>query len=96
MQENMTRIIHHMARSKHRLADIFETERRVVKQMSSMIGHLPAVDPSFGDLESLIEHAMDLNRSVTTYLNGLAGLEEALADNLALIVKELKEDEGEE
>ncbi|SDN59471.1 hypothetical protein SAMN04487897_103278 [Paenibacillus sp. yr247] len=93
MEEKIDSILKHMARSQHELARLLEAKRFVIVHMATMVEQIPDKDHSLGDIESLMEHSLGITKGVTGYLTSLADLTEALADNLAPIMKILKEDE---
>ncbi|MBD0381606.1 hypothetical protein [Paenibacillus sedimenti] len=96
MQDQITSILNHMAKSQQEMARTLEAKRFIVAHMASMVVQIPDRDPSFGEIESLVEHSLEVTKGITSYLNSLADLEDALADNLAPIVKAMKEHPSEE
>ena len=96
MQHQVTRIIEHMARSQAEMASILEAERHVTVHMARLVHEIPAELPGFPGIDALTEHAMSVTKNVAAYLNSLADLEDALADQLAVIVKIVDIPEGEE
>ncbi|MFC5447343.1 hypothetical protein [Paenibacillus aestuarii] len=96
MQEQITSILAHMAKAQHELARTLEAKRVVVAHMAMLVEQIPDHNPSFGEIDALMEHSLEVTKGVASYLNSLADLEEALADNLAPILKLMKEQPGEE
>ncbi|UJF32093.1 hypothetical protein [Paenibacillus hexagrammi] len=96
MQERISAIVEHMAKSQHELARTLEAKRSVVAHMAMLVEQIPDHGPSFGEIEALMEHSLDVTKGITSYLNSLADLEDAIADNLAPIMKAMKEQPGEE
>ncbi len=87
MHRQVTSMIRHMAESQQEMANILEANRHVAVRMAQLVHDIPPDNPSFQDIESLTEHSLNVSKSVAIYLSGLADLEEALAEHLALIVK---------
>lgn len=96
MQDQITSILEHMAKSQHELARTLEAKRFVVAHMAMMVEQIPDQNPSFGEIAALMEHSLGVTKGITNYLNSLADLEDAIADNLAPIVKAMKEKPSEE
>lgn len=96
MENKITSIIEYMAKSHLEMASILEAKRYITVHMANMIDQIPDINPTFGEIEDLIVNSLEVTKGVTNYLNSLATLEEAIADNLALIMKELKEQPSEE
>ncbi|KZE75067.1 hypothetical protein [Paenibacillus elgii] len=95
MHRQVTRMIRHMAASQQEMANILEANRHVAVRMAQLVHDIPPDNPSFQDIESLTEHSLHVSKSIAVYLSGLADLEEALAEHMALIVKivEIPDDE---
>lgn len=91
MEEKITSILEHIAKSQHKLADILEAKRIVVAHMAIMLNQIPDRDPSLGEIKPLMEHSLAVSKGIATYLNSLAELEDALADNIAPVVNMMKE-----
>lgn len=96
MQDQITSILEHMAKSQHELARTLEAKREVIAHMAKMVSEIPDQHPSFGEIEALMEHSLSITKGITSYLNSLAELEDAIADNLSPIVKAMKEQPGDE
>lgn len=96
MQTKITELIAHMANSHAEMAKIIEGSRHISVQMAGLINEIPDSQMNFPGVESLTGYSMDLCRSVTSYLNGLAEMEEAIADHLGCIMKELHPSSDEE
>jgi hypothetical protein len=90
LEQRTTNIISHMSRSYHELAKIIHAERQVTVHMSQLIGMIPD-RPTFQETGMIIDNAGSVTDSITAYLNGLADLEEAVAENLSYIVDALAE-----
>jgi methyl-accepting chemotaxis protein len=96
LQNRITANIKHMAKSQHELARILEAKRHVIMHMASMVEQIPDQNPSFGEVEGLMEQSLGVTKGVTSYLNSLADLADAIADNLTHVMKEMKEMPSEE
>lgn len=96
MQHHVTSIIAHMAKSHRELARLLEAKRQSIMNMAQVIFALPSDGVNFPGTSAVSSNAMDVTKSVTSYLNSLAELEEAMADTLEIVVKELSEGEHEE
>ncbi|MCL6459917.1 MAG: hypothetical protein K6T85_18130 [Gorillibacterium sp.] len=89
MDNHVTSIIEHIAASQARLADILAAKCPVVEHAVIMLSALPAAPGE--DVEEQYESAAATMKSLTAYLNGCAELEDALAENMSLVIKELAE-----
>ncbi|CAH1229928.1 hypothetical protein PAECIP111891_06576 [Paenibacillus allorhizoplanae] len=89
MEERVTQIISHIAASHSQTGRILETHRHVSTQMAAIAGDLPDSHPEFAGLDMLQKRALQLTKNVTTYLNSLAELEEAMAMQTELVMKEI-------
>ncbi|WP_010271026.1 hypothetical protein [Paenibacillus senegalensis] len=96
MQQRITNVITHMANSHHEMAKIIEGSRHISVQMAQLVTAIPDTQMNFPGVESLTGYSMELCRSVTAYLNGLAEMEEAIADHLGCVMKELHPGSDEE
>ncbi|NOV04253.1 hypothetical protein [Paenibacillus planticolens] len=96
MQEQITSILEHMAKSQHEMARTLEAKREVVVHMAKMVSEIPDHNPTFGEIEALMEHSLSITKGISSYLNSLAELEDAIADTLSPIVKAMKEQPGDE
>lgn len=86
----MTTIISQIAASHSQMARIMETHRHVSTQMAAIAGGLPDSHPQFAGLEMLQKRALQLTKNVTTYINSLAELEEAIAKQTEIVMKEMQ------
>lgn len=90
MEKQIIVILSHVAHTQEEMAAIIQSERHVVNHASSLITGIPREYPEFVDLNGLKECSLQVTKSVASYLNSLASLEEALADNLRFAMKELR------
>ncbi|MFP4978929.1 nucleoside-diphosphate sugar epimerase [Paenibacillus sp. CN-4] len=89
MQNQITKVLQHMAHTHEQMARILDAERHVAVRMAQIVHDLPAEDPDFGDSAGLIESAGQVNKNIIAYLNAIADLEEALADQVGRVIKEM-------
>lgn len=95
MHNRITSIIGHMAKSHVEMAKIIESKRHVIVQMSQIIDYIPDY-PSFSGVEIMKKNSIQVVDSINSYLNSLADLEEAVAENLTHVMQEMSEDNAEE
>jgi methyl-accepting chemotaxis protein len=96
VQNQITEMVHHMANSHEQMANIIEAKRHVAVHLSSLNHQISQADPNMGEIQSLMEHSLLVTKSITSYLNSLADLEDALAENLICIMKEMSDQPGDE
>ncbi|MFK7694101.1 nucleoside-diphosphate sugar epimerase [Paenibacillus sp. HJGM_3] len=96
MQKRVTSIIGHMAKSHMELARILEAKRLNIVNTAHVIGALPNTNLQFDGAIAVGSQAIDIAKSVSQYLTSLADLEEAIAENLEVVIKELTDGEEEE
>jgi hypothetical protein len=85
-----------MATSQQEMAKILEAKRHIAVRMAQLVQDIPEQNPSFDSIEELTENSLNMTKNIATYLNSLADLEDALADNLAIVMKEVDIPEDEE
>ncbi|WP_166240442.1 nucleoside-diphosphate sugar epimerase [Paenibacillus turpanensis] len=83
-------ILHHMAKSHSELARILEAKRDTIIHAAAVVGGLPDRNTSFCTTEDIAEHSLSLTKNLAAYLYSLSELEEALAENLTCLVKEMQ------
>ena len=66
-------------------------KRHVAVRMSQLVQALPDEHPDFNGLSGLLDSSSSVTKSVVAYLNSLAELTEAFADNLTHVVKAMGE-----
>jgi hypothetical protein len=88
-------MIAHMAKSYKELSKLMEMQKHVAVHMTQIMHAIPSEGMSFTGTDSISERAVDVKRNITSYLNTLAALEDAMADNLSCIFKEINPDEEE-
>lgn len=95
MQNHITHILQHMAHTHEQMARILDAERHVAVRLSQIVHDLPDAEPDFGDVAGLIESAGGVNKNITAYLNAFADLQEAMAEQVGRVIKELNGQEEE-
>lgn len=95
MEQKITDMLIHLSHSHGQIARIIDAERHVAVRIAQIIHAIPDAEPAFDGTDGLIENAGRINKSVIAYLNSIADLEEAMAENLGLVIKELKDQDEE-
>lgn len=95
MEQKITDIIMHMGHSHQQLARVIDAERHVTVRLSEIVNALPDQEPNFDGVEGLMENSLSINKSLISYLNSIADLQEAMAENLTHVMKELNGSEEE-
>jgi len=91
MEKQIKSILHHMACSHHHLSRILETKKKVAHHMCQLICCIPDQQPDEENLPVVAEQSMQLTKNLCAYLFSLADLEDAIAENIGLVYKELQE-----
>ncbi|BCG60682.1 MULTISPECIES: nucleoside-diphosphate sugar epimerase [Paenibacillus] len=89
MQNQITNILQHMAHSHEQMARILDAERHVAVRMAQIVHDLPDAEPDFGGTSGIIESAGQVNKNIISYLNAFADLQEAIAEQVGKVIKEL-------
>lgn len=95
VQSKITKVLQHMAHTHEQMARILDAERHVAVRMSQIVHDLPDADPDFGGFSGLVESSGQVNKNIIAYLNALADLEEAMAEGVGRVIKELNGQEEE-
>lgn len=95
MEEKITEIIVHMSHSHQQMARVMDAERQVVVRLAQIVHAIPDTEPGFDGVSGLIENTGRINKSVISYLNAIADLQEAMAENLGFVLKELRSQDEE-
>lgn len=90
MEHKVTEFISYLARSHQELARIIEAKKDVVVNLGRLICAIPDDHDASNQYEAVIQNSQNVTKSLSSYLNSLADLEEALADNLSHVFKELQ------
>lgn len=86
-QELMTEIVIHLSHSHQQMARILSAKRQVTVRIAQLVDALPNEHPQLNGLHGLVESSSDVTKSVIAFLNGLADLEEAVADSMTHVLK---------
>jgi hypothetical protein len=89
VQNKITKVLQHMAHTHEQMARILDAERHVAVRMSQIVHDLPDADPDFDGISGMIESSTQVNKNIIAYLNALADLEEAMAEGVGRVIKEL-------
>lgn len=84
-----------MSHSQQQMARVIDSQRHVAVRMSQIVHNLPDSEPDFEGVSGIIENSSRVNKSIISYLNSIADLEEAIADNLVQVIKEMGSHEEE-
>lgn len=95
MDHLVSSIIGHMAHSHQQLARILQAQKDVAVSMARVIDAIPDAHHTFADVETVAEQSSGVTKSVCSYLNSLAALEESIAENLDDVMKEMTQQEEE-
>jgi hypothetical protein len=96
MEHHVTLSMEFMVKSHYELARTLAAERDAAVHASRVIGRLPDHGPDLGEREAALELALDVMQSVAVYLSSLGDLEEAVADQLEIVLKDIPFAEGNE
>lgn len=96
MERQITEMIAHIAKSHQQLAKVLEAGRDVSAHMSYLVNSIPDDHFTFDAFDTIVKSASDVTANVVSYLNSIGGLEEALADNLEFVMKEMDAEDAEE
>ncbi|SEC70665.1 nucleoside-diphosphate sugar epimerase [Paenibacillus sp. GP183] len=96
MEQKITNIITYIAASHREMSKILQTKGSIAGQMSSIITEIPDLHPEFDGVEGIQEHSSQIIKSVVAYLNSLAELEEAIAQQTEIVMKEMNGPDAEE
>ncbi|CAH0118462.1 MULTISPECIES: nucleoside-diphosphate sugar epimerase [unclassified Paenibacillus] len=95
MHQKISEMIVHMSYSHQHMARVIDAKRQVAVRMSQIIHALPDRHPEFSGVDGLIENSAIVTKNIVAYLNSIADLQEAVAENLTHVMKEIG-DQGEE
>lgn len=95
MQQKITEIISHISNSHQQMARVIDAKRQVAVRMAQIIHSLPDQHPEFEGISGLIENSAVVTKNIVSYLNSIADFQDAIADNLEYVMKELGENEEE-
>jgi hypothetical protein len=95
VDQKITDIMMHMAHSHQQLARVIDAERHITVRMAQIVHALPDEEPDFEGVEGMLGSTSSVNKSIISYLNSMADLQEAMAENLTQVMTELKGSEDE-
>ncbi|MDQ0058863.1 nucleoside-diphosphate sugar epimerase [Paenibacillus harenae] len=96
MQNLISEMVEHMAHSSGELARVLEAERYVAVRMSDIVQVIPDKMPSFdGGVTAIVDNTQAMGQNLVAYLNSIADLQETMAAQLSILIRELKEAEEE-
>jgi hypothetical protein len=95
MQNKVDNLLVNISHSHQQMARLLDAERQVVVRMSQVIHDLPDEDPRFDGIPGILDSSGQVNKSIVSYLNGIADLQEAMAEMLVRVVKEVTDPEEE-
>jgi uncharacterized protein Yka (UPF0111/DUF47 family) len=95
MQSKIDEILTHIAHSHQQVARVLDAKRQVAVRMSEIINHLPDIEPELDGVDGLLDSSGQINKSIISYLGGLADLEEAVAETLTQVMREMAGQEEE-
>lgn len=85
----MSNTIEHMSKSHKELARLLEAERDIVVHLSNIVTSIPDKHISFAETDAVLKNCTEVTANVVSYLNSIGGLEEAIAENLTYVMKEI-------
>lgn len=89
MEQKITDIIMHIGHSHQQLARIIDAERHVTVRLSEILNALPDQGLNFEGVEGLMDNSSSIHKSLVSYLNSMADLQDAMAENLSHVMSEL-------
>jgi hypothetical protein len=91
VQEKVTSIIAHMSVSHMHMARIIEAKRGMVAHTAGLTYAVPDNETTFSGTAVVTGFVLEVSKMTASYLSSLADLEDAIADNLSEVMKELNE-----
>ncbi|ALP37757.1 MULTISPECIES: hypothetical protein [Paenibacillus] len=88
MHNQVDDLLIHISHSQQQMSRLLDAERQVVVRMSQIIHELPDEEPRFDGIPGILDSSGQVNKSIVAYLNGIADLQEAMAEMLVRVVKE--------
>lgn len=89
MHNEVDDLLTHISHSQQQMSRLLDVERQVVVRMAQIIHELPDEEPRFDGIPGILEGSGQVNKSIVAYLNGIADLQEAMAEMLVRVVKEM-------
>ncbi|ADM71634.1 nucleoside-diphosphate sugar epimerase [Paenibacillus sp. SEL3] len=88
MHNELDDLLIHISHSQQQMSRLLDAERQVVVRMAQIIHELPDEEPRFDGIPGILDSSGQVNKSIVAYLNGIADLQEAMAEMLVRVVKE--------
>ncbi|HEX7057454.1 MAG TPA: nucleoside-diphosphate sugar epimerase [Bacilli bacterium] len=95
MEDKITAIVQSLSDSQRHISGILHAGKDIAAHMSGIVQAIPDADFTFNGFGEISAAATSVNANVVSYLNSLAGLENAIADHLSAIMHELNGGEEE-
>lgn len=89
MEHEVSRAVEHIAASHTFLAQILEAKRDITVHLASLITSLADRHLSFSTKDDMYKNCTEMTVNVVSYLNSIGALEEALAENLTIVMQEI-------
>ncbi len=89
MEHQVTISIEFMMRSHYHLTRILEAKKETTAHVSRVVSGMPSRPAAYGEGEPALEVALEVAQTVAAYLGSLGDLQEAMADNLEIIMAEI-------
>ncbi|MCR8846164.1 nucleoside-diphosphate sugar epimerase [Paenibacillus sp. SC116] len=94
-EDKVNEIIVHMAHTHNQMAKILQAKRQVAVRMSQLVHAVPDELPQIEHVSEVKMQSGQVTRCLIDYMVSIAELEEAMADQLKLVLKDLHEPEEE-
>ncbi|WP_424769038.1 nucleoside-diphosphate sugar epimerase [Paenibacillus sp. sgz302251] len=95
MYKSVTEMVERMSRSNYQLARILEANRHVAVRAAKIIVSIPDDDKPFSGVPELLHNTNTVGQSIVNYLNTIAVFQNTIAEQLSVVIRELKEAEQE-
>ncbi|GAB6929277.1 hypothetical protein JCM10914A_32600 [Paenibacillus sp. JCM 10914] len=95
MESKINDMIAHLSHSQQQLARILEAQRHAAVRMAQIIHGLPDYELQASEGSKSGAQTAQVNRSIVSYLNAMADLQQTAADSLEIVLKELRGQEEE-
>lgn len=88
-EQHIASAIEYIARSHQQIAHILEAKRDIVVHLANLVTSLADTNLSFSTKDHMVKSCTSMTENVVSYLNSIGELEEAIAENLGLVMKEV-------
>ncbi len=97
MEKQVSEILEQMAKSHDELSRILHSTREIAVHLAvQLVNEIPNENASFRSQDAIMRRSLDIAVNVTSYLNSIGDLQEALAENLEPIIEGLQDHTVEE